>query len=271
MMKNDELQYNILYSCTDERKRGGEQLVQEHVLSCVISGEIQFHNNQNLYRYGTGSVGLIRRNVLLKSIKVPSPDGRPFQSLNIFLDQQSLKKYNNHENLAATGVYTDEPIIEMSSDPFLKGYFDSVLPYFKSDVPLSMGMAELKTKEAIELVLRHNPRLKNLLFDFAEPFKIDLEAYMSQNYIYNISMSQFARLTGRSLATFKRDFKKTFENSPEKWLLQKRLERAHFLIAQQQQNPVDVYLDVGFESLSHFSSSFKKFFGYNPSSLTFGN
>lgn len=168
----------------------------------------------------------------------------------------------------ADGAYIGEGVVDMSHDVFLKGYFDSLLPYFMSDTPLTAGMAGLKTTEAIRLILRHNVRLKKLLFDFSEPFKIDLAAFMSQNYIYNIPMTEFARLSGRSLATFKRDFKKTFEQTPEKWVQQKRLERAHFLIAQQNQSPTDVYVEVGFESLSHFSYAFKQFFGYNPSSLT---
>lgn len=63
------------------------------------------------------------------------------------------------------------------------------------------------------------------------------------------------------------DFQKIFVQSPEKWLLQKRLEEAHYLIMQKQQNPGSVYLEVGFENLSHFSVAFKNHFGYNASSL----
>ena len=49
--------------------------------------------------------------------------------------------------------------------------------------------------------------------------------------------------------------------------MKKRLEEAHFLIKQKNQHPSSVYLDVGFENMSHFSFSFKKLFGYNPSSV----
>ncbi|OKS88761.1 hypothetical protein RG47T_4239 [Mucilaginibacter polytrichastri] len=219
-----------------------------------------------MFSYGAGTIGLLRKNLLLKSVKYPAADGTAFQSFNIFLDQESLKKYRAQENTAANGVYAGNPIVDLSDDIFIKGYFDSVLPYFNTDVPLTDLMANLKTNEAIALLLRHDS-LSNLLFDFSASFKIDLEAFMSQNYTYNIPIKQFALLTGRSLATFKRDFKKVFQNSPEKWLVQKRLEQAHFLIAQQNQTPSAVYLNVGFENLAHFSTSFKKLFGYNPSTL----
>lgn len=265
-MIKDELQFNILYSCTDERKRGGEQLVSEHVLSYIISGEIQFYNNHGKFIYKAGQIGLLRKNLLLKSVKIPAADGTPFQSLNVFLDQDSLKKYSSLENISASSIYNGQSVVDFSEDIFIKGYFDSLLPYFNTSVPLTPQLANLKTNEAIALLLR-NEQLENLLFDFGEPHKIDLEAFMNQNYSFNIPIAQFARLTGRSLATFKRDFKKVFQSPPEKWLLQARLHRAHFLIAQQNQAPSSVYLDVGFENLSHFSTSFKKQFGYNPSTI----
>ncbi|HMF70076.1 MAG TPA: AraC family transcriptional regulator, partial [Flavitalea sp.] len=61
------------------------------------------------------------------------------------------------------------------------------------------------------------------------------------------------------------DFDKIFHTTPNRWLQQKRLEEAWFLIKEKQQRPSDVYHEVGFESLSHFSYSFKQFFGTNPS------
>jgi len=265
-MKKNELQYNILYSCTDEKEKGSEKLVSEHVVTYILSGRIQFHINQGMVEFEAGQMGLLRKNLLLRSYKYPDADGRPFQSLNVFIDQESLKRYSGVHNLVLTGVYNGEPIVELTNDIFLKGYFDSLVPYFNTDVPMREHLAEIKTYEAIELLFRHG-KLTNLLLDFATPYKIDLEAFMSQNYAYNIPMSKFALLTGRSLATFKRDFKKVFHNSPEKWIMQKRLERAHFLIAQQKQTPASVYNDVGFENFSHFSTAFKKRFGYNASSL----
>ncbi|WP_420152907.1 helix-turn-helix domain-containing protein, partial [Siphonobacter sp.] len=72
-------------------------------------------------------------------------------------------------------------------------------------------------------------------------------------------------LSGRSLATFKRDFEKIFHLSPHRWLLNKRLQDAYFLIKEKGRKPSEVYLEVGFEDLSHFSFAFKKAFGQPPS------
>jgi AraC family transcriptional regulator, exoenzyme S synthesis regulatory protein ExsA len=46
------------------------------------------------------------------------------------------------------------------------------------------------------------------------------------------------------------------------------LEEAHYLINKKNKKPSDIYLDLGFEDLSHFSFAFKKLFGYPPTQLS---
>ena len=110
--------------------------------------------------------------------------------------------------------------------------------------------------------------MADIVFDFNESGKIDLKAFMARNFHFNIDLNRFANLTGRSLSTFKRDFQKIFSTTPNKWLQQKRLQEAHFLIVEKGKKPSDVYLEVGFENLSHFSFAFKKAFGVAPSQVS---
>jgi AraC-like DNA-binding protein len=263
----DQNQHNILFSCTFLQKRSIEQFVEDHALGYVLAGEMNFFTNEGVTVIKKGMMGLIRKNQLVKSIKVPPAGGGEFRAINILLDQQSLRQYSSAHKITMPGSYHGDKMLDLTGDVFIKSYFDSLLPYFDQPEQLTETLAKLKTDEAITLLLRHNPDLGNLLFDFNEPHKLDLEEFMNRNFTYHVPLLKFARLTGRSLATFKRDFQKIFVQSPEKWLLQKRLEEAHYLITQKQQNPGSVYLDVGFENLSHFSVSFKNHFGYNASSL----
>jgi len=121
-----------------------------------------------------------------------------------------------------------------------------------------------KVREAVQLLLHTMPQLKDFLFDFSEPHKIDLEKFMVSNYHFNVPVEKFAQLTGRSLAGFKRDFQKTFSTPPRQWLQEQRLAEARHLIESKNKKPSAIYLDLGFESLSHFSHSFKKKFGKAP-------
>lgn len=269
MQNLHQRRHNLLYSCNEAQQRSKEQLVEEHALSYLVSGEMEFYTNFGVIKGKAGSIGFAKRNELVKAMKIPETDGRPCKSISIWFDQETLREYAAENNIKSNGLYKGAPILQIP-DEFIKAYFDSLLPYFDHPSQLTKSMARLKTYEAIELLIRYDSKLKDVLFDFREPFKIDLEAYMNKNYKYNISLKQFAKLTGRSLATFKRDFQKIYSTPPQKWLLNKRLQEAHFLIAERKQKPSDAYIEAGFENLSHFSSSFKQLFGYNPSSLISG-
>ena len=136
------------------------------------------------------------------------------------------------------------------------------MQHSEQKVTNSVGL--LKVKEAVLLLLHTMPELQDFLFDFSEPHKIDLEKFMLTNFHFNIPVEKFAQLTGRSLAGFKRDFQKTFNMAPRAWLQDKRLTEARHLIEKKNRKPSAIYLDLGFESLSHFSHSFKKKFGKAP-------
>jgi AraC-like DNA-binding protein len=46
------------------------------------------------------------------------------------------------------------------------------------------------------------------------------------------------------------------------------MQEAHFLIEKKNKKPSEIYLELGFEALPHFSFAFKKRFGYAPTELT---
>lgn len=262
-----KLQHNIVYSTNTQKIQSTEHYFPEHALGIMLSGESQYFTNEGTFVMKEGAICLMRRNQLFKKLKNLGPNGEPIALISIFLDQKTLQQYATENDIQKQNTYKGKPMIDLTGNLFLKGFFDSLLPYIDNQKKLSEKVAELKTYEAIELLLQAGDVFKNLLFDFQEPYKVDLETYMNHNYKYNIPLASFANLTARSLSTFKRDFTKIFDTSPEKWLMQKRLEQAHYLISQKKQRPSDVYLEVGFENLSHFSFAFKKRFGVTPSGL----
>lgn len=140
------------------------------------------------------------------------------------------------------------------------------MPYYNGKGEINETFADLKREELLLIILQTNPDVKDILFDFGIPEKIDLEAFMQKNYKFNVSMERFAYLTGRSISSFKRDFKSVFNESPNRWLVQKRLQEAYFLINKKGKQPSEIYLDLGFENFSHFSFAFRKEFGNSPSS-----
>jgi len=252
----------IIYSEYPAVQRQGEQFMPEHCLSYLISGSVTVLNGNNTCTFKPGDYMYSPKNHLAKFIKHPPANGN-YQSIAIIMDQETLLNFYKEQPAHTVTGKVEKAVLQLPPNVLLENYFQSLLPYFKMDMPEPLIL--LKKREAILLLLQAQPELANLLFDFSEPGKIDLEAFMNQHFRYNVDMKKFAYLTGRSLATFKRDFEKVFHTTPNRWLQQKRLQEAYQLIKEKGGKPSEVYLDVGFETLSHFSYSFKQFFGVNPS------
>ena len=87
---------------------------------------------------------------------------------------------------------------------------------------------------------------------------------MSENFLYNLKIEEFAKLCGRSLSGFKRDFKTTFNTTPSRWVKSKRLEHARALLSESNLNINQICYDCGYINSSHFIKSFKEKYNIPP-------
>jgi AraC-like DNA-binding protein len=259
-------QPRILQSCYVNVSRSGEHFVPNHTLSYVVNGRNDIYLNSKTHSFGEGEFRFTAKNQLAKFTKYPSPTAA-FKSISVVIDQHTLRSISEEYNLHQHKAYTGETLLSLKPVPMLQNFIASLSPYMNGTSELNTMITQLKVKEAAMILLETNPNLHDLLFDFDPPGKIDLKAYMLQHYKFNVGLDRFAYLTGRSLATFKRDFQQTFQTSPNKWLQDQRLKEAHFLLKEQGRKVSDVYLDAGFKDLSHFSFAFKKAFGTTPSKI----
>ena len=257
----------LFYSYYSAQRKEKVAFLEHNILVLQVSGQFTLETASEKISMQAGEMLLIRKNQLGELTKTPLGD-QDYQTIVICLQEELLRKIALEEQVAMQDKYTGPLNIHIPANDFLQGYFQSVLPYVRnSSGKITNDMGILKIKEGVKLLMHTTPELKTFLFDFSEPYKIDLEKFMTNNFHYNVPVEQFARLTGRSLAGFKRDFQKTFQMAPRHWLQERRLAEARHLIEAKHQKPSAIYLDLGFESLSHFSYSFKKKFGKTPTEL----
>ena len=213
-----------------------------------------------------GQLLLGRRNQLAKTIKIPGAD-KEYQCISVVLSGERLGQYAMNNGIVCEDRYVGKKNILLEPNAFLKSYFQSIVPYVEEWRNASKKLVATKVNEAIELLLHLRPDLETFLFDLADPKKQDLEAFMLNNFHYNVPLEHFAKLSGRSLTTFKREFFEIFKESPGIWLKNKRLSEAFYLIREKKQKAPDLYLNLGFENLSHFYTCFKKKYGVTPSEI----
>ncbi len=158
-------------------------------------------------------------------------------------------------------------LIEIDVNEITRAFFYSIVPYFTQSLQNAEDLIELKFKE--------------LLFNiFSSPRNAPLVAYvqslrnrdisrvkevMETNYMFNLSIAEFARMAQCSVSSFKRKFQEHYHTPPGKWLKQQRLEYARLLLTAGGKTVSEIAYDSGFENVSHFSRIFKETYGAMPS------
>lgn len=242
-----------------------EVMFEHHILVWFISGETKIIQADAIYTFNAGDVFLIPRNQLATVINYPK-DGLPHKAVAMYLTLKKLKDfYARHKAVGRTQPL--QKVYSFTKHPLLGSCLASLIHYFDLGENLPPDLADIKIEEAISILRSIDKGVDGILTNFEEPGKINLSDFMDRHYMFNMSLDRFAYLTGRSLATYRRDFVKIYQTTPQKWLQEKRLQLAHYHIVEKQRKPSDVYIEVGFENLSHFSYAFKNHFGYPPHTL----
>ena len=96
---------------------------------------------------------------------------------------------------------------------------------------------------------RHLLRVRDLI-DRAYAGPLDIPALARSAYV--------------SEAHFSRSFKAAFGETPHRYLLSRRMERAKALLRDGDVTVTEVCLGVGFTSLGSFSAQFRRFVGVSP-------
>lgn len=253
----------IFISCKREKHYSRELMLDQHALVYIYTGTLEIAYADQQHIFYPGETLIIPRNQLGRLSKLPA-ENMPFTSVSILFPEELLRKfYAEHPTGQTVEKWSGH--IKIDAHILIKSLFNSLLSYFDFQEELPPDLAEIKILETLTLLHSIAPQARQILNSFHEPGKLDLTDFMDQHFIYNLPLEKFAYLSGRSLSCFKKDFKTIFKTTPGRWLTKKRLERAHYQIAVQKLRPSDVYLDSGFEDLSHFSFAFKKQFGKSPS------
>lgn len=260
---------NVFYSFYYDDLGGCVHRSREYALNYVYSGEMILDNGTEKIHVRKGECVFIPRDHRITMYK-KTYNGERYCGIFLMFTRNFLRdmygkldlnKSDMNKQKMIGGVMLLPKTVELAS------LFASMTPYLNPDVKPKDNFMELKLQEGVMALLAMDERFIPTLFDFNEPWKIDILGFMEKNYMCDLSIEEIAHYTGRSLATFKRDFKKISTLTPEKWLIQKRLERAYDLMKSGQKKVVEVCSEVGFRNPSHFSTAFKKYFGMSPTEM----
>ncbi len=258
----------VFLTCFADLEERCFHAMPEHVLFYLYSGEQTIVDRDKKVKVKAGECAFIRRDHRIEMLKY-SKGKKPYKSITLSFNREVLRDIYSkmiRSEIPTHIPVSDEKVIKVKTTPDITSLFHSLTPYFDKNVKPTDKVVYLKLMEAIYAMLEQSDNFYPILFDFTDPWKIDILEFLNNNYMDDLSIEEIAAYTGRSLSTFKRDFKNISNLSPQKWLTKKRLEVAYQKL-KEGKKVQEVYVEVGFKNPSQFSTAFRREYSIPPTEV----
>lgn len=249
-----------------DEKIAGKRTVHltEHAMIFVISGVKLLHFSDETIQVSPEQIVLLRKGIYVMAEYIE--EGLNFEALILFLPLKLLRSFTFDKS---NTVRNNKPYMLFPANILLHGFRDQLRQFFEKRLQDADELLSHKQKEILLLLSAsgHQQTLLNFLSHSTGTRPDDLEEIVKSNVLHPITIAELANLTNRSLATFKRDFKRQFNCPPKLWINQQRLVHAKLLLQNTSSSITDIANDCGFESTSYFIRLFKSEFGHTPGTL----
>jgi len=254
----------VVHKYTDRQDLDNHRLLSAHALTLVLSGGLMVHNDEGLpTRVDQSQMVLLPKGLYAITDLIPEDGG--FEAVVFFFDDDLISTFLESKGMGDYEVFCEpKPALFKANDSFIT--FTEQLQSLYGQVEASKPMVRMKLLEALHLIVQQDPEahfLSRIQELKARPRKA-LEFFMNAHFDKPLDVEDFARLSGRSVSTFRRDFHKAFGEAPKHWLINKRLFKAKALLNTGRATVAVVAQQTGYTDLPHFIKSFQKAFGISP-------
>lgn len=155
---------------------------------------------------------------------------------------------------------------KIKNDFLIKKYIEGLLFYFENPSLINEEILILKLKEIILLLsqTQNADIIQTILSQLFSPATYTFKQIIEANLFTQINIEELAKRTNLSISSFKREFKKLYNDSPANYIKTKRLERAAELLLISNERITDIAFDCGFNDLANFTKSFSDKYKTTP-------
>jgi AraC-like DNA-binding protein len=183
----------------------------------------------------------------------------------VFFDEHIITEFLKIAQTVEKELPTNEQFLNINGLQSLKSYFSSI-KIMQHEALCDPALMRLKQLELLHLLNLHSEHSIHSLLKNELPKhnpKRNLRRLLNNYHSHHLTVSDLATLSGRSLSSFNRDFRATYNMSPKQWLQDQRLQHANTLLSQNK-SVTQTAADLGYDNISHFISSFKKRYNLTP-------
>jgi len=187
----------------------------------------------------------------------------------VHFDRDVLKKVFNYEKPKFWKELKHplkKDIAQQDASALVSSYFLNVSNLFNHKSALNEDILSVKLKEIVLLLLQtqESSNLNTIARSLFSDRTFSFEEIIKANLYEPLNLNRLAALTNNSLASFKRKFKKIYNDSPANYIRQKKLERGKKLLIHSQKSISEICYECGYSDPSSFARSFKSIFGISP-------
>lgn len=152
------------------------------------------------------------------------------------------------------------------SKEVISKFIESLEFYFQNPVLINNELLELKIKELVLLLIQSENvcSIQELISDLYSIRNIQLKNVVELHLYSNLGLDELAKLCNLSKSSFKREFAKVFNNTPNNYITDQKLKRAKELLGITQMPISEIAYGVGFNDPLYFTRIFKKKIGVSP-------
>jgi hypothetical protein len=154
-----------------------EQFIPDNVFIYVAAGAIRVFDGNSSFDYGAGDAVLARKNRLAKYELLESK--ATFQPILFCFDEPFLQGYLTRHPIQTVAAGLKETFILIKKSELIESFIQSIKPYYRGVMQLDEAFEAIKYEELLLILLKTQPELAAILFDFRKPGKIDLEEFMA--------------------------------------------------------------------------------------------
>ena len=198
---------------------------------------------------------------------IPNDGSEECEAIAIYLYPELLKTIYSNEIPSFLQQGELQPPKKLVGNKLIQQFIANLAIFFEDPEAMDEELSILKLKELVMLLLRSegHANVRQLLSEIFLPVNVQFKQIIGQHILTPLSMDQLAYICNMSLSTFKREFKKTFDDTPARYIKHKRLEHAANLLVYSQDAISVIAYDSGFQDVTTFSHSFHKYFNQTPS------
>ena len=224
-------------------------------------------NGQKNYHHGGKSWSLTKNNTIFSKKGAFAQERykyRGWEVLAFYIPDNYLKmvfnQYRQYLPIKKLPDLSNDAMFELVIDDRIRTYFYGIVAYFNLTVSPPEDLIEMKFRELLFNIysITGNGALLAYVSSLIDQHKSPLWQIMESNFMFNLSIAEYARLAQRSISTFKRDFQVIYKTTPGRWLSGKRQVYAKLLLESSQKTISEVAFESGFENASHFSRVFRE-------------